>query len=154
MLLAVIAAGSTIIGVKAMPRGALEITLEPERELTGEIYIGGEVVSPGYYPLKTGDRIEDIIGAARGSVAPTPAAELKMYVVSPLAEEQPQKININRAGTWLLVALPGIGETRANAIVAYRESNGKFRNTDELLKVDGIGTATYERIKHLITVSD
>jgi competence ComEA-like helix-hairpin-helix protein len=36
----------------------------------------------------------------------------------------------------------------------YRQQNGPFRNTGELLKVEGIGMATYEKIKHLITVAD
>jgi competence protein ComEA len=68
--------------------------------------------------------------------------------------EPPQKVNINRAEAWLLGALPGIGEVRAQAIIDYRQQNGPFRSTNELLKVAGIGTATYERIKDLITVAD
>lgn len=69
-------------------------------------------------------------------------------------EQQPQKININRAEVWLLMALPGIGETLAQRIVDYRQQNGPFRHTNELTRVAGIGTATCERIKHLISVSD
>ena len=63
-------------------------------------------------------------------------------------------ININRAETWLLEALTGIGPTLAQRIVDYREQNGPFRNTSELTEVEGIGTAIYERIKHRITVAD
>ena len=69
-------------------------------------------------------------------------------------EIQPQRININRAEAWLLEALPGIGETRAQAIIDFRNQNGVFHNINELLKVKGIGVTTYEQIKHLITVAD
>ena len=69
-------------------------------------------------------------------------------------EQEPQKIDINRAEVWLLEALPGIGETLAQRIVDYRQQNGPFQHTNELLKVAGIGTTTYEQIKHLITVAD
>jgi len=54
----------------------------------------------------------------------------------------------------LLEALPGIGETRAQAIIDYRQQNGPFHNINELTKVEGIGIATYEKIKHLISVAD
>ena len=55
--------------------------------------------------------------------------------------------------------LPGYSQSRqlgirAQAVVDYREGNGPFRSTDELTRVEGIGTATYERIKALITVAD
>jgi len=69
-------------------------------------------------------------------------------------QQEPQKIDINRAEIWLLEALPGIGESKAQAIVDYRQQNGAFHNIYELTDVAGIGTATFERIKHLITVSD
>ena len=47
-----------------------------------------------------------------------------------------------------------IGAVKAEAIVAYREQNGPFRNTQELTEVDGIGSGTLEQIKHLITIED
>jgi len=50
--------------------------------------------------------------------------------------------------------LPGIGEALAQRIVDYRTKNGPFRNIDELLKVPGIGTSVYDKIKNLITVSE
>lgn len=66
-------------------------------------------------------------------------------------EFEPQKININRAEAWLLEALPGIGETRAQHIVDHREQNGPFRDITEITSVEGIGRAIYEQIKDLIT---
>jgi competence protein ComEA len=67
--------------------------------------------------------------------------------------EAAQKININLAEAWLLEALPGIGPTRAQAIIDYRNQNGPFRQILELINVEGIGMTTYEQIEDFITVS-
>ena len=69
-------------------------------------------------------------------------------------EDQPQKIDLNRAEAWLLEALPGIGESKAQAIIAYRQQNGGFGHIAEITNVEGIGPAIYEQIKELITVGD
>ena len=58
-----------------------------------------------------------------------------------------QKVDINRAPAWLLEALPGIGEVRAQDIINYREQNGPFRTIYELLEVKGIGPATFEQVE-------
>ena len=68
--------------------------------------------------------------------------------------ELPQKIDINRAEAWLLEALPGIGESKAQAIIAYRQQNGGFSHIIEITEVEGIGPAIYEDIKNLIAVGD
>jgi competence protein ComEA len=47
-----------------------------------------------------------------------------------------------------------MGETKARSIIEYRRQNGPFRDVNELVKVEGIGTATLEEISHLITVAD
>lgn len=119
----------------------------------GEIYIGGAVGSPGAYPLRAGDSIEALVQAAGGTTSSANLSGLKLYIPRE-GEQEPQKVDINRAEVWLLEALPGIGETRARAIIAYRERNGPFRNINELTRVEGIGVATCEQIKHLITVAD
>jgi competence protein ComEA len=59
-----------------------------------------------------------------------------------------------RANPWLLEALPGIGETTAQAIVDYRNDNGPFKRIEDLLQVKGIGEGWFEKIKDYITVSD
>ena len=50
-----------------------------------------------------------------------------------------ERINVNTAGYYDLMRLPGIGEKRARAIVAWREEHGPFRSVDELVQVSGIG---------------
>lgn len=116
-----------------------------------QVYICGAVNNPGYYNLETGDSIESLIQAAGG----ISGADLNRIELSVSQEEDaPQKIDINRAEAWLLEALPGIGEVKAQAIIDYREQNGLFKNTNELLNVEGIGQSTLDSIEGLITVAD
>ena len=61
-------------------------------------------------------------------------------------------ININTATASQLTALNGIGETKAAAIVEYREQYGDFGSVDELLNVPGIGEKTLANIRGQITV--
>ena len=154
LLIAIIAAGSVIVWSRYSPSQPIEISTPPSQELEGEIYISGAVTNPGFYPLKTEDSIGDIIQAAGGISSGADLGRLKLYIPDVEEEYQPQKIDINRAEVWLLQALPGIGEIRAQAIVDYRHQNGPFHNINELIKVKGIGATTYEQIKHLITVAD
>ena len=114
----------------------------------------GAVTNPGYYPFAGSDSVEGLIGAAGGTEGEADLSGLRLYVPERGTEPEPQRIDINRAEAWLLEALPGIGEIRAQAIVDYRRQNGPFRSVDELTRVEGIGTAILERIKPLITVAD
>lgn len=60
-------------------------------------------------------------------------------------------ININTATVKEIMKLPGIGKKKAEAIVAYRQDNGRFADIDDLKKVEGVGKKTYEKIKeHLV----
>ncbi|GAG80834.1 unnamed protein product, partial [marine sediment metagenome] len=133
---------------------SIEISLPPSQELTGEIYIGGAVSSPGFHPLESGASIDALIQAAGGTTADADLTRLKLYIPGVGEGEQPQKIDINRAEAWLLEALPGIGQSKAQAIINYRQQHGAFRNIAELTEIEGIGPAIYEQIKDLITVAD
>ena len=62
-------------------------------------------------------------------------------------------IDLNTASVELLDTLPGIGPVRAKAIADYREQSGPFQSVEEIINVVGIGTATYEKIRHLVTVT-
>lgn len=61
-------------------------------------------------------------------------------------------ININTASQKELETLPGIGASKAQAIIEYRNSVGKFNSPDEITKVSGIGIKTYEKFKSRIKV--
>jgi len=153
LLVAIIVTGALIIWPRFSAGQPVDISTSPTQELQGKIYIGGAVTNPGLYPLTAGDTIEDLIQAAGGYTDGADLNSITLHI--PDTEEgQTQKIDINRAEAWLLEALPGIGEARAQAIIDYREQNGHFRNINEITNVEGIGTATYEQIKDLITVAD
>ena len=153
-LIVVIAVGGASIWSKYHGRQPIEITAPQAPETSGEIYIGGAVNNPGIYPLKGEDSLGDLIQAAGGTTVDADLQQLSLCIDRSGEGEGSQKININRADEWLLMALTGIGEVRANAIVEYRRQNGPFRHINELIKVEDIGTTTYEQIKHLITVAD
>ena len=61
-----------------------------------------------------------------------------------------QPVNINTANVEQLAALKGIGELKAQAIVAYRDHHGKFTSPEELTKVKGIGEATLASNRQLL----
>jgi competence protein ComEA len=146
---------STIIGLsRYQPVHAIEISLPPEQEFKGNIEISGAIVNPGFYPFAENDSLDSVLQMAGGFTSNANTNTLELIVLDNTAQNQPQKININRAEAWLLEALPGIGATRAKAIIIYREQNGPFRYTSELMKVADIGQTIYDNIKDLITVTD
>jgi competence protein ComEA len=148
-------AGGIMLAVQHSRSQPVEIILsqtEPP-ELSGEIYIDGAVANPGIYDLREGDTLQTLLSDA--SIEPdADLSYIELYIPRE-GEAQPfQKIDINRAEPWLLEALPGIGEVLAQGIVDYRSENGLFKRIEDLLKVSGIGPATFEKIKDFITVSD
>lgn len=70
----------------------------------------------------------------------------------PTEEEVSFPIDVNTATVEDLTALPGIGQTLAQRIVAYRNEKGSFKSLSELLNVDGIGEKTLENILQYITI--
>lgn len=68
------------------------------------------------------------------------------------AEQDDELVDLNQATESELCTLPGIGQTRAQAIIAYREASGGFRSIDEIQNVSGIKSGTYEKIKNKIKV--
>lgn len=68
------------------------------------------------------------------------------------AEPADAKININTATQKELCNIPGVGETRAAAIISYRESHGGFTKPEDIMKVNGIKEGMYEKIKDSISV--
>ncbi|UCC90054.1 MAG: helix-hairpin-helix domain-containing protein [Anaerolineales bacterium] len=134
------------------------------------------------YWLRPGSIVKDAIGAAGGAaddadlVRINLAQELhdqeRLYVprvgesdapppvtggepTPPIGELAPShKININTATAAELDTLPGIGPAFAQRIIDYRDANGPFQSIEEIILVSGIGNATYDKIKDLITLGD
>ena len=165
--------------VSRNPRGQA-VTLRPvPTEKPIIVHVTGAVPRPGVYALGQGSRVQDAISAAGGFLADAeksginlaraledgeqleiPYAEGASPVIGteipPLVLTEPSSnselININTASQAELETLPGIGATTAQRIIEYREQNGPFVNTEDIINVAGIGSGTYERIKDLITV--
>jgi comEA protein len=83
------------------------------------------------------------------AVALTAFAPCESYAAS---QTTVKKININTATSVELQVLPRIGEKVAQKIIDYRNANGKFKSTTDLLKIKGIGEKIFALIKDRITV--
>lgn len=144
------------------------------------VHICGAVERPGVYQIAAGSRLYEVILAAGGLKADADDSYINqalplcdgMQIYIPTIEEagqpsfseetrailsgeEPQDtelVNINTAGLTELCTLPGIGKTRAQAIIAYREKYGAFKTISELKKVNGIKDGIFEKIKDLIVV--
>ncbi|MBV4503478.1 ComEA family DNA-binding protein [Pseudomonas sp. BW13M1] len=85
------------------------------------------------------------------SAAPGVDSQPAAAVVSSLG--QGNRVDLNKADSQTLQkALDGIGQSKAQAIIAYREANGPFTSVDELLEIKGIGSALLERNRDRLTV--
>ena len=134
-------------------------------------YVTGAVRHPGLYTIKEGDRLADLIDVAGGITddADMQAVNLAVRVkdqdhwtvpkvgettVVPLdaapVDPTSGKVDINAADAELLETLPGIGETRAQAIIRYREEHGPFKRIDDIVAVPGIGSSTLEGLRDLV----
>jgi competence protein ComEA len=154
VLVIIIIAGGVIIGLNYSRSQPIQITMSSAPVPEGEIYMGGAVNNPGIYPFYAGDSLEDILRAAGGVADDADLSHVELKVMAEGMMAEFQKVNINAADAWLLTALPGIGDVRAQAIITYRQQNGPFRDINELLNVEGIGTITLDNIRDLITVGD
>ncbi|MBZ5489067.1 ComEA family DNA-binding protein [Halomonas aquamarina] len=79
---------------------------------------------------------------------------LSLGVTSSALAQDVAPININTANEELLAELPGIGPSRAAAIVEEREANGDFESADDLTRVSGIGEATVDRMRDQVVIED
>ncbi|WP_154911016.1 ComEA family DNA-binding protein, partial [Pseudomonas fluorescens] len=86
--------------------------------------------------------------------AAKPEAGNAPLVMEVAPKVQSEKVDLNQAdASTLQRELSGIGEAKAKAIVAYRESNGSFASVDELLEVKGIGKAILDKNREKLEVN-
>ena len=85
------------------------------------------------------------------AVPPSPA-QASSAAVEPLRESF--RVDLNTAGVDELMTLPGIGEKRAEDIIAYRQANGPFRIPEELTEVPGIGEGILEGLIDYVTTGE
>ncbi|MBR6405372.1 MAG: helix-hairpin-helix domain-containing protein [Lachnospiraceae bacterium] len=141
---------------------------EPETEESLLVYVSGAVRNPGVYRLPLGSRVYEALDAAGGLTQE--AEEGLINLAEPLTDGEmiyfPKKgedssgqvqlsdgkVDLNRAGKEELMTLPGIGETKAEAILQYRKEHGPFQTIEELMQVSGIGEALFEKIKNRVKI--
>jgi len=94
-----------------------------------------------------------------GVVNAAPAATAKADPAAPASNQaaataKPGKLNLNTADAQTIQSeLSGIGEAKAQAIVAYREANGPFSSVDELLEVKGIGKSLLDKNRDKLDIN-
>ena len=134
--------------------------------------VKGAVKHPGVFETTKDKRVKDLIEEAGGLLddADTSTLNLSQKVKDQMViyvlkhGEKPKQIsdsssssntdviNINTANKEQLMKISGVGKTKAEAIIAYREKNGDFKKKEDITKVRGIGKATFEKIKDKIEV--
>ncbi len=133
---------------------------------TVQVHIKGEVLIPGVYELEEDSRVNDVVKLAGGFTKDADEShvnlaakiydtqQIKIYKIG----ETPEVATVRPIGSWTLQDLneadaaqlkeiSGIGDSMAEKIITYRESNGPFNELDELINVSGIGEKKLESIK-------
>ena len=134
------------------------------------VHVSGAVASAGVYSFRAGDRVEDAVAAAGGFTAEANpdginlAARLSdgQQIVIPKKGEpatslsasgaNPRKVSINSASLAELDVLPGIGPVTGQKIIDFRVKNGPFLKLEDLIENKLVPSATFEKIKDLITL--
>jgi competence protein ComEA len=146
------------------------------------VYVCGAVANPGVYALSSGARVYEAVDLAGGFLEdaceeavnladevtdaqmiwiPTDEEAAEGELVLPAAAANASEdvssdsdgtINLNTATAEQLMTLPGIGQSKADSILSYRETHGSFSSVEEIMNVDGIKEGVYNRIKDNIRV--
>lgn len=165
--------GEPIQLITATPESAALTTPTPS---TVQVHVTGAVKNPGIYVLLENARNIDAITAAGGATSEADLERINLsefirdgqrvyvpYKGEPISTSErsstislsptvPTLVNINTADADALMSLPGIGEVKAAAIIAYRETYGPFTSFEALLNVKGIGQSTLEGLREHITL--
>ncbi len=95
-----------------------------------------------------------ITGVVNAAPTTTAKTDLATPASSQAATAKPGKLNLNTADAQTIQSeLSGIGEAKAQAIVAYREANGPFSSVDELLEVKGIGKSLLDKNRDKLDIN-
>ena len=137
------------------------------------VYVCGAVARADVYLLAPGSIVKDALLAAGGATSQAdltrinlalPVQDGEQVYVPEIGKEEPptppssagketsKKVNINKATLEELESLPGIGAVYAQNIIEYRKAHGPFQTIEELDQVQGIGPATINRLRDLVTL--
>ena len=150
------------------------ITKKEEKEsIKIVVDIKGEIKNPNIYWLEEGCIIEDLINVAGGITEEGDLSKInraqklndhEVVIIPNINDKESEieniipssndknKVNINTASINELDTLSGIGPSKAEAIIKYREENGTFKSIEEIKNVTGIGEALFEKFKENITI--
>lgn len=153
--------------------GVTSVPVEPKTAAMIKVHVKGEVNQPGVYQLPADSRMIDAIQAAGGAKAGVNVDQLNLaalltdggeVVVATTGQQEKDggnagvavaadgKVNLNTATVEELDKLPGIGSTRAKAIVQYREEQGRFLQVDDLKNVPGFGMKLVDQVRDKVKV--
>jgi len=171
--------GGIVLLASRPPRGNGILLSPPPTPRLWVVQVSGAIVNPGVYELPAGSRVRDAVQSAGGLTAEANTSAINMAApledgqsiviqasastaLPPAQRSNPllvtiepastRLININTAALEELDELPDIGPVIAQRIIDYRTANGPFMAIEEIVKVQGIGQVTFEKIKDLITI--
>lgn len=135
------------------------------------VYVCGEVENPGVYELEPQSRIGDAVEAAGGMTEEAqeswlnlaerltdgqkievPSREEALKLLESQEQQESGLVNLNKASKEELMTLTGIGASKAEDIISYREQNGNFSSIEGLMEIPGIKEGVFRKIKDQITV--
>lgn len=142
------------------------------------VFVCGAVKQEGVYELPKGSRVYEAVEKAGGfqedavteyiNQAEILQDEMQIYIptqkelesgeLEPLQKNLQEKgqgtgkININTATKEELMTLPGVGQAKADSIIKYRETSGKFKKIEDIMLISGIKEGLFEKIKNSITI--
>lgn len=141
-----------------------------------EVYIVGEIAEPGIYKIKKGSILNVLLEMAGGLNETVDKDNInlayriddnmmiKVLNSSMISMEDEEginvydkelsslMININTAGVEELILIPGVGDSTANAIIAYRNEYGDYNVIEDIMNVSGIKQSKFESIKDFICI--
>lgn len=137
------------------------------------VFITGHVRNPGVYEVSEGTRLYQLVELAGGFTEEAAKDYLNLAEcvrdgdkITVYSNEETAdtsisgsmdggrelRVNINTADKEALMTLPGIGESKADAILRYREENGSFSSIEDIMNISGIKQGAFDKIKDLITI--
>lgn len=166
--------GEEVLALSDEPQETEEKDTFPDHEIS-RIYVqvSGAVYKPGVYELSEGSRVFEAIALAGGVTEE--ADERLLNQAQPLSDgqmlyvyaegEAPEetvpreaqapedgRVNLNTASLEQLMELPGIGQAKAESILAFRKARGAFAKIEDVMEIEGIKEGVFSKIKDRIKV--
>lgn len=153
------------------PEESMKENLQEKKKIY--VQVNGAVKNPGVYELEEGSRIFQAVELAGGITEEADAGALnqaemlkdgQMIRIPRYGETEEQlsqmegagqedgRVNLNTATEAELMTLPGIGTAKAKSILAWREENGSFLQVEDLMKIEGIKSGVFSKIKDSVKV--